>query len=68
MCDKMSSDEVASCVKIRDKVAPGVTLCAAGGINKSNCADYAAAGADCLVTSAVWTQGTCDLSGKIEFI
>ena len=68
MCDKMSSDEVARCVKIRDNVAPGVTLCAAGGINKSNCADYAAAGADCLVTSAVWTQGTCDLSGKIEFI
>jgi len=68
MCDKMSPGELRGCVLRRDETAPQIKICAAGGINKNNCAEFAATGANVLVSSAVWNQGVCDLGGKIEFI
>ena len=68
MCDKMSPSELRACVLRRDETAPQIKICAAGGINKANCAEFAATGADVLVSSAVWNQGVCDLGGQIEFI
>ncbi len=50
--DKMSPDQVAAVAKALAKLAPRPLLAAAGGINASNAAAYAAAGADLLVTSA----------------
>jgi len=50
--DKMTPEQVATVAKAFAALTPRPLLAAAGGINASNAAAYAAAGADVLVTSS----------------
>ena len=60
-CEKFSSTELAATVKQLRLVRPDVLILAAGGIRADNAADYAAAGADVLVTSWVYTGQPADI-------
>lgn len=60
-CEKFSSTELAATVKQIRLMRPDVLILAAGGIRADNAADYAAAGADVLVTSWVYTGKPTDI-------
>lgn len=64
-CDKMSVNELKTAIQMRGKNAKNIIITAAGGINLKNCAEFAATGVDALITSAPYTQGTADITGKI---
>ncbi|MDM7456338.1 MAG: ModD protein [Tepidimonas sp.] len=58
--ERFSPEQVAACRRASASFSP-VLLAAAGGINASNAAAYAAAGADLLVTSAPYTAPPSDV-------
>lgn len=63
--DKMSPDQVAATAIRLRKLSPHPLLAAAGGINASNAAAYASAGADILVTSAPYLAPPRDVKVRI---
>ena len=65
-CDKFTPEAVKQAVGLRDKIAPNATLVASGGINIKNVREFASAGADALVTSAMYTQGMVDITAILE--
>lgn len=64
--DKMEPNELHSLVKIIRSSSPGVAISAAGGINASNAADYAATGIDIIVLSSVYSGKPSDISAVIQ--
>ena len=65
-CDKFTPGAVKQAVDLRDKIAPNAALVASGGINLKNVREFAATGADALVTSAMYTQGMADITAVLE--
>ena len=65
-CDKFTSEAVKQAVDLRDKIAPNAALVASGGINLKNVREFASAGAEALVTSAMYTQGMADITAILE--
>ena len=65
-CDKFIPAAVKRAVGLRDKIAPNAALVASGGINLKNVIEFAVAGADALVTSAMYTQGMADITAILE--
>lgn len=63
--DKLTPDEVAAVAAGLRDVSPRLLLAAAGGINASNAAAYAAAGADILVTSSPYLATPRDVKVRI---
>lgn len=63
--DKMSPDGVAETAKALGAFSPRPLLAVAGGVNASNAAAYAAAGADILVTSAPYYAPPRDVKVRI---
>lgn len=60
--EKFSVADIAECRRLVSADFPRVALAAAGGINADNAADYAAAGADLLITSAPYTAPPRDVA------
>ena len=50
------------------KIAPTAALVESGGINIKNVREFASAGADALVTSAMYTQGMADITAILEIV
>lgn len=67
-CDKFIPAAVKRAVGLRDKIAPNAALVASGGINLKNLIEFAVAGADALVTSAMYTQGMADITAVLEIV
>nr|WP_314181264.1 ModD protein [uncultured Campylobacter sp.] len=67
-CDKFTPEAVKQAVDLRDKIAPNAALVASGGINLKNVREFASAGADALVTSAMYTQGMADITAVLEIV
>ena len=65
-CDKFTPETARQAVGLRDKIAPSAALVASGGINLKNVREFAATGADALVTSAMYTQGMADITAILE--
>ena len=63
--DKVPVDELAGLVKELRAINPYVTLIAAGGVNPSNAAAYAATGVDGLATTAPLFAKPLDMSVRI---
>lgn len=63
--DKASPAEIAAIARALDGLSPRPLLAAAGGVNPSNAAEYAAAGADILVTSAPYYAPPRDVKVRI---
>lgn len=63
--DKASSEDIAAIARALADISPRPLLAAAGGVNPSNAAAYAAAGADILVTSAPYYAPPCDVKVSI---
>lgn len=53
-CERFKPDELRAFVKEAKAINPNVIIAAAGGVNAANAAEYAASGADVLVTSWVY--------------
>ncbi|MGD8777421.1 MAG: ModD protein [Ignavibacteria bacterium] len=64
--DKMSCEDFEACVKECKEINPGICMIAAGGINASNAAQYAQAGADVLVTSWMYFAPPADINVIIK--
>ena len=65
-CERFSPDALRECAERVRRIQPGVRISAAGGINADNAADYAAAGADVLVTSWVYFGRPQDVKMKFS--
>jgi molybdenum transport protein len=63
--DKMAPEQVARVHAALSQMSPRPLLAAAGGVNASNAAAYAAAGADLLVTSAPYYAPARDVKVRI---
>ncbi|MFH0976244.1 MAG: ModD protein [Spirochaetota bacterium] len=63
--DKMKPAELSMLVKKIRAIAPEVKISAAGGINESNAAEYAATGVDILVLSSVYFGKPADVNVRI---
>lgn len=63
--DKLTPDDVAAVAAVLRELDPRPLLAAAGGINASNAAAYAAAGADILVTSSPYLAPPRDVKVNI---
>ncbi len=63
--DKMKPAELSELVKKLRDSAPQVKISAAGGINESNAAEYAATGVDILVLSSVYFGKPADIGVRI---
>jgi molybdenum transport protein len=63
--DKMGSADLKELMKKVRAVNPAVKIAAAGGITETNAAEYAATGADILVTSSVFSGKTSDIGVRI---
>ena len=64
--DKMPAADLAGLVEQIRSIDPRITLVAAGGVNPSNAADYAATGVDGLATTALYTAKPLDMSVRIR--
>lgn len=64
--DKLSSNELAGLVHQLRSLDPRLTIIAAGGINASNAAEYAATGVDGLATTAPFTAQQIDMSVRVH--
>ncbi|MFG1301382.1 ModD protein [Xanthobacter sp. V3C-3] len=60
-CEKMTPEEIAAAARLVAERAPQTKVAAAGGVNLSNAAAYAAAGAHVLVTSAPYWAKPADV-------
>ena len=65
-CERFSPDALRECVERVRRIQPGVRISAAGGIDADNAADYAAAGADVLVSSWVYFGRPQDVKMKFS--
>jgi len=63
--DKMQPDHFAACARSCRRLNPAICMIAAGGINGSNAEAYAAAGADVLVTSWMYSAPPADIKAEI---
>jgi molybdenum transport protein len=63
--EKFTPEEIARLVGRLASMAKRPAIAAAGGVNKSNAADYARAGADVLVTSAPYAAAPRDVSVRL---
>lgn len=63
--DKMAPDQFAACSQKCRRLNPNICMIAAGGINASNAAAYAKAGADVLVSSWMYFAPPADIKAKI---
>lgn len=63
--DKMSPDSFKHCVEKCKQIKPLIIMIAAGGVNGKNIANYAAAGADVLVTSCMYYGPLADIKVNI---
>lgn len=66
--DKMPLIELKKSVKEIRSLNSGITLIAAGGINKKNAEEYAATGIDVISTSSVFHAKPLDIKARIEKI
>ncbi|ACV22392.1 Nicotinate-nucleotide pyrophosphorylase [carboxylating] [Slackia heliotrinireducens] len=64
--DKLPAAEMAELVKELRSIDPHLTIIAAGGINPSNAAEYAATGVDGLATTAPFTAKPIDMSIRMS--
>lgn len=64
--DKLKPDELKYAVENIRKLTHHVTLLAAGGINESNVAEYAATGVDAIVTTSLYSVKPVDIGVKIS--
>ena len=64
--DKVSPAEVARLVPQLKAINPQVTLIAAGGVNPSNAAEYAATGVDGLATTCLHFAKPLDMSARMS--
>jgi molybdenum transport protein len=64
--DKATPEQVAQMVEKLKAINPGVTLIAAGGVNLSNAAEYAATGVDGLATTCLHFAKPLDMSVRME--
>ena len=64
--DKLPAAELARAVRAIKEASPRCKVLAAGGITPDNAAEHAAAGADVLVTSAVFFGKPADICTSIE--
>lgn len=64
--DKMAPMQVREAVELVRSINPLCKVAAAGGINIDNAADYAASGADMLVTSWMYFGKPADIGAKIS--
>lgn len=64
--DKMPASEIAELVRKLKSVRPDMLVLAAGGIDLHNAAEYAATGADLLVTTAVFNAKQTDIGVTIH--
>ncbi|MBE3022262.1 ModD protein [Campylobacter sp. 7477a] len=67
-CDKFSPSQLSKAIELKNKTNSSIIVTAAGGINLKNCKEFAKTGINAVITSAPYTQGTADLTGKISFI
>ena len=65
-CERFSCSELRSFVTAAKAMRPDVIINAAGGVNASNAKEFAAAGADVLVTSWVYFGKPFDIKMKIS--
>jgi len=63
--DKLNPDQLTRLVKEIRSVNPAVKISAAGGINESNAAQYAATGVDIIVLSSVYFGKPADIGVQI---
>ncbi len=63
--DKVKPDELVALVKEVRAINPAVKISAAGGINESNIAQYAATGVDIIVLSSVYFGKPSDVEARI---
>jgi molybdenum transport protein len=64
--DKMAPAELADTVSAIRKANPNILISAAGGINESNAAEYAATGIDIIVLSSVYFGKPADIGVIIQ--
>jgi molybdenum transport protein len=64
--DKCNAKTLAEIVEYKNLYFPHVRILAAGGINNSNAAEFAATGVDAIVTSALYQSPMADLTSKLE--
>ena len=64
--DKITAAELADTVAAIRAVNPGILISAAGGINESNAAEYAATGIDIIVLSSVYFGKPSDIGVSIR--
>lgn len=65
-CDKFSLNELEKAINLKEAINKNIVVIASGGINLKNCAEFAKTGIDAIVTSAMYAQGTADLTAKIR--
>ena len=63
--DKMSPQELSPLIRQIRQIAPAMEVSAAGGINETNVADYAATGVDIIVLSSVYFGKPADIDVRI---
>ena len=66
-CDKMSVEDVKKVVEFKNANFANAIVLAAGGISEKNAKEYAKAGINAIVTSAVY-KGVADLGARIEIL
>jgi molybdenum transport protein len=66
--DKLSPADFADCRRLCKELNPYITVIAAGGVNGSNAAEYASAGAEVLVTSWMYYAPPADIEALIEML
>ncbi len=66
--DKLPPNDFPICKKECEKINPSICIIAAGGVNASNAAEYAKAGAEVLVTSWMYFAPPADIKAVIEKI
>ena len=65
-CEKMTPEMIAEVVRLVKAADPGIEVAAAGGVNVQNAAQYAAAGAQILVSSAPYWAKPADVKVVIS--
>ncbi|MGE4488830.1 MAG: ModD protein [Kiritimatiellales bacterium] len=64
--DKFSLEETRQVTETVKSTYPGTKVAIAGGVNLDNCAEYAAAGVDMIVTSALYFGKPADIKADLQ--
>ncbi len=64
--DKLSPSELATAVTLLRAANPDILISAAGGINETNAAEYAATGIDIIVLSSVYFGKPSDIGVSMQ--